>query len=417
MKIFYENLVNSLKSALGELSNNKVRTFLSLAGISFGIFCIISVLAVINSMKTAITDQLSSIAQKTVFVGKWENEGGGPDYPWWKYVNRPEVKLEEMELIEQKLHYPAVVSFMGQTNSTVENNDRLVGSVNYYGVTEGFNIQQALSVEYGRNLQPQDYEAGSNLVILGYTVAEELFGEAQVAVGKNVKLISGKTAVVVGTIPKKGSSIIDAWNYDECIIMPYGFLRQLIPEKNANPSIMVQGKGNTSIEALKEELLGIMRSVRKLSPTQEKNFSLTDIDSFSKNLEPIFTGINIGGWAISGLSLLVGMFGVANIMFVTVRERTNQIGLKKAVGAKKRVILAEFLTESAFLCILGGLIGLIFVFILAKIISHSMSFPISISPDIFLLAIFICIVTGVIAGIIPAMIAARMDPVVAIRSK
>jgi len=160
-----------------------------------------------------------------------------------------------------------------------------------------------------------------------------------------------------------------------------------------------------------------MRSVRRISPGKENNFSLTDIDSISKTLDPIISGMNAGGWAISGLCLLVGMFGVANIMFVTVRERTAQIGLKKAIGAKRSSIMTEFLLESAFLCILGGIMGLILVFILTKMISSFFEFPIFISFGIFFLAISICIITGILAGIIPAFIAAKMDPVVAIRSK
>ena len=160
-----------------------------------------------------------------------------------------------------------------------------------------------------------------------------------------------------------------------------------------------------------------MRSIRKLSPTQENNFALNDIDSLSKFFDPIFSGMNIGGWSIAALSLIVGMFGVANIMFVTVRERTSQIGLKKAIGAKRGVILVEFLLESAFLCIIGGLIGLAAVFVLTLIFSKVLDFPVFIPLNIILLAVAICLFTGVSAGIIPAFIAARMDPVVAIRSK
>jgi putative ABC transport system permease protein len=160
-----------------------------------------------------------------------------------------------------------------------------------------------------------------------------------------------------------------------------------------------------------------MRSIRKLKPTQEDNFSLNDVDAFSSFASGIFGNINKGGWAIAALSLVVGMFGVANIMFVTVRERTSQIGLKKAIGAKRSTILTEFLLESAFLCIMGGMIGLLLVFILTQIATAAIGFPIFISINIMLLAVGICILVGVLAGIIPASIAARMDPVVAIRSK
>jgi putative ABC transport system permease protein len=160
-----------------------------------------------------------------------------------------------------------------------------------------------------------------------------------------------------------------------------------------------------------------MRAIHKLSPTQDDDFALNDINEFSDAVSAAFVPLNIGGWIIAGISLLVGMFGVANIMFVTVRERTGQIGLKKAVGAKNRVILTEFLLESAFLCIIGGLMGLILVFVLTKILSGALNFPVFISSSNLVTAISICIIVGVLAGIIPASQAARMDPVVAIRSK
>jgi putative ABC transport system permease protein len=179
---------------------------------------------------------------------------------------------------------------------------------------------------------------------------------------------------------------------------------------------MVKGAPAISSKVLKDELTGTMRSVRKLNPTQENNFALNDINDLSENLGQAFVSINIGGWAIGALAFIVGIFGVANIMFVTVKERTPQIGLKKALGAKSRVILMEFLLESAFLCIIGGLIGLLLVFILTRIVTASFDFPIFLSASIILIAIFICIVAGILAGIIPASQAARMNPVTAIRS-
>jgi putative ABC transport system permease protein len=199
--------------------------------------------------------------------------------------------------------------------------------------------------------------------------------------------------------------------------MPYGFMKQMFLEKYSNPVIMVQGKENMPMAELKDELTAAMRSIRKLKPTQADDFSLNDIDSFSDFMDDIFGYVNKGGWAIAVLSLVVGMFGVANIMFVTVRERTSQIGLKKAIGAKSKVILTEFLLESAFLCIMGGLLGLIVVYLITFITSSVFGFTVFVSPNILVLAISICVLVGVLAGIIPASIASRLDPVVAIRSK
>jgi putative ABC transport system permease protein len=190
----------------------------------------------------------------------------------------------------------------------------------------------------------------------------------------------------------------------------------MMNELRADPVIMVQGQDNLSSKALKDELTGTMRAIHKLSPTKEEDFALNDVNDFSDAISEAFVGLNIGGWAIAALSLIVGMFGVANIMFVSVRERTSQIGLKKAIGAKSRVILAEFLLESAFLCIIGGLIGLTLVFLLTQILTKALNFPVYISTSYMMLAIIICIITGILSGFIPALQAARMNPVVAIRN-
>ena len=417
MRRSLEIIVSSFKMALQEFRANKLRTFLSLFGITVGIFCIISVLAIINSMETAVKDNLNSIAKETVFIGKWEN-GGGPDYPWWKYIKRPEVTVEEMQLVQKKLIYASTICFFSSLSGSVEYSNYLVSNVNYYGVSEDFESLQSIVAASGRNIERHEYEEGANIILIGYIVAETLFNKAENAVGKTIKLTKGKSAVIAGLLPKKGSSIFEAWDYDNSIIMPFQLLSQIIPLKNASPSIMVQGGGKgIPLAELKEELQGVMRSVRRLSPGEENNFSLTDVDSFTKTLEPIIAGVNLGGWFIAGLSLVVGMFGVANIMFVTVKERTGQIGLKKAIGAKRNVILTEFLLESAFLCILGGVIGLLLVFILTKLVSAAIGFSVGISLSIFALAISICIITGVLAGIVPAITAAKMNPVVAIRSK
>jgi putative ABC transport system permease protein len=183
-----------------------------------------------------------------------------------------------------------------------------------------------------------------------------------------------------------------------------------------NNFIMVKAKDKVTSTALVEDLRGTMRQIRRLSPKEEDNFALNDINFFSEQVGAFFGTVNIAGWAIAGLSLIVGAFGVANIMFVTVRERTSQIGLKKAIGAKKNTILTEFLLESAFLCVIGGLIGLVLVWLLALLLSNVMPFPIFIAPNIIILAFVICVILGVISGIIPAFIAAKMNPVKAIRT-
>jgi putative ABC transport system permease protein len=412
---YLEIIWTSFKMALQELRSNKLRTFLSLLGITFGIFCIIGVLSTIGSMKLAVENDIKTLGNKTIYIDKWQ-WGGGPDYPWWKYIKRPSPKYQEMKELRLKVPDAANIAFNISTNSKIDFGDNSLTGVNYYGDTEDFTKIQPVEIQTGRYFQQSDFDQGPAFVVLGNTIAEKLFDKPEKAVGAKVKLKNGRSAVVVGLLKKQGQSLIGGWDYDNSILLTYSFLKQIIKEEGGDPAIMVQAGNNLSTAALKEELRGAMRSIRKLKPTQEDNFALNDIDTLSHFLDPIFTGMNIGGWAIAALSLIVGMFGVANIMFVTVRERTSQIGLKKAIGAKKGVILTEFLLESAFLCIIGGMIGLLAVFILTLIFSAFMSFKVFIPADIIVMAVGICLFTGVLAGIIPAFIAARMDPVAAIRS-
>jgi putative ABC transport system permease protein len=413
---YAEIIWTSFKMALQEFRSNKLRTFLSLLGITFGIFCIISVLSTISSMQSAVTKDLSSLGSQTIFVDKWQI-GLGPDYPWWKYIKRPVPKFEELKALKLKVPEAPHIAYFTSINGKVDYEENSLTGVNYYGCTEDYNKIQTIDIGAGRYFEQSEFDQGSSVIVMGYSIAEKLFGKPENCVGVQVRLKNGKTATVIGMIKKQGQSMVRGWDYDNCVMLPHEFMKAITRDDYSNPVMLVEaGKGMTK-EALKDELEGAMRSIRKLSPTQEDNFALNDIDTLSKFLEPIFHGLNLGGWVIAALSLLVGMFGVANIMFVTVRERTSQIGLKKAIGAKRGVILTEFLLESAFLCIIGGVFGLAAVYVLTLVISTSVGFPVTVPAHIILLAVSICIVTGVIAGIVPAFIAARMNPVVAIRTK
>ncbi|HZK63323.1 MAG TPA: ABC transporter permease [Puia sp.] len=401
--------------AITEFRSNKLRTFLSLLGITFGIFCIISVLATINGMKTAVQNDIKALGSNTVFIDKWEYMNSN-DYPWWRFVKRPSPKFEEVAELKERVPIIQNATFLTQDNSVVEFENDILSGINYYGAGEDFSKIEHFSISDGRYLQQTDFDRGTNSLVLGYNIAEKLFSKPELAIGKTVRLKGGRPAIVIGVIEKQGQSMMDMWGYDNCVIMPYKFLRQITRDEDAQPKIIVEGKENISIPALKEELTGAMRSIHKLSPEQEDDYALNDIESFSREMDKIFSNINKGGWAIAALSLIVGMFGVANIMFVTVRERTGQIGLKKALGAKRRTIISEFLLESSFLCIIGGLIGLVAVFILAMIVSSFLSFKVFIPAEIIAMAVGICLFVGIVAGIIPAMTAAKLDPVVAIRS-
>ena len=397
-----------------ELMVNKLRTALSLIGISFGIFCIIGVLATVNSLEKNIQDEIKGLGTNTIYIDKWDYSGG-PDYPFWKFVNRPLPKFDEMAFIKQRSQLASHIAFNVNNVGSVEYQNNMLQGVTYYGITEEQTSIQPIVIQYGRYISSSEFVAGSSIVILGFDNAENLFTRADLAVGKEI-ILNGKKAKVIGVIKKEGQNLI-GWNYDQCVIMPYRFIRNIVDEKRSNAFIMAMAKEGITSIAFKDELEGVMRSIRKLSPTTEDNFSLNDVSGFSDKISSLFVTINIGGWAIGLLSLVVGAFGIANIMFVTVKERTAMIGLKKAIGAKRRSIMMEFLLEAAIICIMGGLIGLFLVYILTIVFTNLFNFPVFISVGILTLAISICIIIGILAGIIPASIAARLDPVVAIRSK
>ncbi|MFY7963759.1 MAG: ABC transporter permease [Chitinophagaceae bacterium] len=318
--------------------------------------------------------------------------------------------------IKQKSTLVKNVCLFAQNSSNASFGDNVLNNATIYCTTEDFNKIQDISIGDGRYFSEMEFERGSAVGVMGNGYATMLFGSSERAVGKTIHT-NGKSIYIIGVIKKQGKSLLDGFDYDNCILMPYRFFASTYNIKYCNPVIMVQGKESISSTVLADDLKGVMRQLHKLGPKVPDDFAVNDINQLGEDISKVFGSVNLAGWFIAGLSLLVGGFGVANIMFVTVRERTSQIGLKKAIGAKKSTILTEFLLESAFLCIIGGALGLFFVWLITIIISSAMPFPVFIAPSILIVAVSICIVIGLLAGIIPASIAAKMDPVVAIRSK
>jgi putative ABC transport system permease protein len=405
---------NSLRLTLQELRVNKLRTGLSLTGVAFGIFCIIGVLATVNSLEYNIQNEVNSLGSNTIYIDKWEYSGG-PDKPWWKFRARPTMKYEEVALIKQRSELLDNISFLMQTQGTIGYRDDVIQNISVYGITEAQMAVQPISFDYGRFISDAEFKDGSSVGLIGYDNAEKLYGTAERALGKYFE-IKGKRVNIVGVIKKVGKSFI-GWDNDNCIMMPYKFAKQIISEQNSNPVIIVKGKSNVTTTQLSVELQGAMRQIRRLSPTQEDNFSLNSVEAFSKAISGLFGTVDIVGGLIGIISLIVGMFGIANIMFVTVKERTSMIGLKKAIGAKRSSILFEFLLEAAMLCLMGGAIGLLLVYILTVVFTKMFNFPVFVSIPLLIGTVIICLVVGVLAGIFPASRAAKMDPVEAIRSK
>jgi putative ABC transport system permease protein len=406
-------LSNSLRLTFQELRVNKTRTALSLTGVAFGIFCIIGVLATVNSLEHNIQNEVNGLGSNTIYIDKWDYSGG-PDKPWWKMRARPVMKYEEQDMIKERSELTKDITFLLQTGGSLSYKSDMLQNVSVYGINEAQIAIQPLDFLSGRYFSSSEFEKASGVCLIGFENAEKLFGSAERAEGKQVE-VKGKQLTIVGVLKKEGKNFI-GWDYDNCIMMPYKFCKQIFDEKNSNPILIANGKAGVSTDALYQELRGIMRQIRRLSPREEDNFSLNSVEAFSKAISGFFGTLNIVGGFIGGISLIVGLFGIANIMFVTVKERTSIIGLKKAIGAKSSSILLEFLMEAALMCIIGGAIGLFFVWLLTLVLSGPLKFPVFISLPLMIATVVICIVVGILAGIIPARQAAKLDPVVAIRS-
>lgn len=401
----------SLQQTIAELKMNKTRTGLSLTGVAFGIFCIIGVLATVNSLEQNIQNQITSLGTNTIYIDRWEYEGS--NIPFWKLRARPVMKFEEKKLIKERSELLDKITFLLQGSTSISHKDDLITSVSMYGIDEDQSSIQPMEFLSGRYFSAVEFNSGSPVCIMGYDNAESLFGVAEYALGKQID-IKSKKVTVVGVLSKVGQNFV-GWDFDNAIILPYKYSRLIVDDRRMNPIFIAKGKDEVEASAFTQELRGIMRQIRKLSPREEDNFALNSVEALSKQLSQSFVTINIVGAIIGGISLIVGMFGIANIMFVTVKERTGVIGLKKAIGAKKSSILIEFLIEAIILCIAGGVVGLIFVYFLTKLLSGPLNFPVFVSVSLIFTTLIICIIVGVLAGIIPASRAANLDPVVAIR--
>jgi putative ABC transport system permease protein len=406
---------HSFKMAIQELKINKFRTFLSLFGITIGIFCIIGVLSSVNSLDENIQKDLKTIGNNTIFISKWQ-WGSSGDYPWWKFLNRPPASMEDMLWLKQHSEKSRYICYATSENSRIEYQQNILTPVGYYSVTEDFINIQDVTIGTGRYISRIEFTNGAPVCLLGYENAVSLFGTPERALMQPIQ-VKGQKATIVGVFKPYGRNILQGWDYDHCVVTPYEFYRKHQNLRRTEPFIMAQPKPGVSTQEYLSDLRGALRSIRKLSPGEPDNFSLNDINVFANQLKDIFVYIQLGGAVIALFSLIVGSFGIANIMFVTVKERTPLIGLKKAIGANQFTIQAEFLLESAFLCILGGVIGLLLLWGATSILSKAFQFRVFISAGQVALAILLCTILGIISGFIPARQAARMDPVVAIRSK
>lgn len=407
-------LINeSFRFALVALVVNKVRTILSLLGITIGIFSIISVFSVFDSLEKSIRDDINSLGDNILFIQKWPWMAGGGDYPWWKYWQRPEATMREMAELEKRTTSAKAFAYMVNVNRDIRYKSTTISQTQINVVSHDYAEVMPFDLQDGRYFTALESQSGRNVVIIGADIAETFFVNED-PIGKSIKIF-GLKLDVIGVIKKKGQDIFGNSD-DDKVIIPVNFARNLIDLRNIGSAIVVRAKPGVSNEELKDELIGAMRAVRKLKPTVEDNFAINQMDIVNKSFDQLFGVIAVVGWIIGGFSLLVGGFGIANIMFVSVKERTSQIGIQKSLGAKNYFILLQFLFEAVFLSVLGGIVGLIIVLIMSMLVTQLSSFNLVLSLQNILLGVFVSAFIGLVSGFLPAWSASKLDPVEAMRS-
>jgi len=407
LKLLKESFIFAINSVIV----NKVRTILSLLGITIGIFSIISVLTVFDSLENSIKESFEELGDDVVFVTKWPVVGN-PNMPWWKYWNRPQPSEREMKEIQKRSGAAEYSAAFFNFNRNIKFRNNTIENSGVLAVTQDYDKVIFFEIHEGRYFTPVESNAGRNVAILGAEIAETLF-ESLDPLGKEIK-VGGRKCVVIGVLKKEGSAMGNS--NDQLVMIPLPFGKTLSNSRNLNMTIAVKAAPNVSNDVLKDEITGILRAVRSQKAGEENSFDVSEISVVTNYIDQIFRIIGIVGWIIGGFSLLVGGFGIANIMFVSVKERTNQIGIQKALGAKNYFILTQFLFESVFLSLFGGILGLLLVYSGILIARQNIEFSIYLTSANVVIGLVVSVVIGLVAGFIPAWNASRLDPVVAMRS-
>lgn len=411
LRLTYESFVFAWQA----LKSNILRTTLSLLGVTVGIFAIIAVFTMVDSLERNIRQSLDFIGNRVVYVQKWPWFFGNGTFAWWEYFRRPNTKYAEFKYLEKNLESAEAICAMDFNGGATAKNGNNSFKPIIQGVTLGYNQISEVPIVNGRYFVLQEIEAARNVAILGDEVASSLFPNMD-PVGREFKL-SGQKFLCIGVQERKGESLIDmGGNPDTKVLMPLPTFSRLYQGGNPDIDIAIKGKANDeNLEMLISDVTGLMRSRRGLKPTAKDNFAINKVEAAAEALQSLFGVLNLAGLVIGSFSILVGGFGIANIMFVSVKERTNLIGIQKSLGAKNYFILFQFLFEAVFLSLIGGLVGIFLVYLMSFIPLGSLD--IVLSAKNVIIGLSVSSVIGLISGIIPAMVASNLDPVIAIRSK
>jgi putative ABC transport system permease protein len=415
MLVYLRLFKESFSFALNALRNNKLRTFLSLLGITIGIFSIIAVLAAVDSLDRNIREQLSGLDSNTMYLAKFSF--GPSDIPRWKRLQFPEVSYNEYKYLNSSIddaEHIAYQLFVKREN--IRYGKEIVSSVNTVVVSNEFEDIQALKFSKGRFYSESESNSGKPVVVIGDEIAKSLFGEFE-PIGKKVRLY-GQKFTVIGVVKKEGSGLFGDSN-DVSIFLPANYVRNRFGDnnKNMNHIVIIKPKPNADVDELKADVVQKLRAKRGLKADEGNTFFISVISGVQDLIDGMIGFLNGAGWVISAFSLLVGGFGIANIMFVSVKERTNLIGIQKSLGAKNRFILFQFLFEAVILSLLGGVIGVFLVWLISLGANYMIDdFEFVLSFGNIFLGFGLSTLIGLISGVIPAVSASKLDPVEAIRT-
>lgn len=412
--LIFRLIKESLFFALDSLIVNKLRTVLSLLGITIGIFAMISVFTLVDSLENNIKSSIQGLGDNVIYIQKWPWSFDAGQ-PWWDYIRRPVPKPEEFKMVKRMSQTAAHVAMIISGGTSLSFQSNTLDGAGFIGGTYEYNDIWDLKIEQGRYMTELEAQAGRPVAVIGADIANNLFGGLE-PIGRKLKF-KGRKVEVIGVLEKEGESMLGNSN-DKNIFMPLNFTRNIfdLKKESMNATIMAKTKEGVSNAELMDELTGIMRSLRKLKPREKDNFALNQLSLLSQGFEQLFSVVGVAGGVIGIFSIIVGGFSIANIMFVSVKERTNLIGIQKSLGAKNYFILLQFLFESIFLCLLGGLVGLALIFLGTLIFKYGLDFDVSLGLNNVFLGLGISVSIGIISGIIPAFSASRLDPVEAIRA-
>lgn len=414
-------IFESFRFAWRALKSNLLRTILSLLGVTIGIFAIITVLTLVDSLEKNIKDSLNFLGTGVIYIEKWpfvaDNTG---EYKWWEFWRRPNASYNEYQFLQANLKNDNGISiFAIRGNMVIKRGSNSIGQVRLVGGALGYNTLFQVDIAQGRFPTAEEIASGKSIAIIGHEIANALFPNGENAIGKEIKVKNLKY-VVVGVIKREGQSFMGTPSNDYAVIIPYQSFRKLYQTgtglwNETTSRIGVKGfETDIGLVELENEIRGLLRVRRGLRPTEKDNFAMNRPEAIANVISGVFDVVGLAGWIIGGFSILVGGFGIANIMFVSVKERTSIIGLQKSLGAKNYFILFQFLFEAIFLSLIGGLAGLFLVYLITFIPLGDLVVTLTIKNIV--LGLGVSSVIGLVSGIVPAAMAARLDPVIAIRA-